>query len=358
MSVKDCLVNRPREASGAMAANRFDFQRDWALCHLFELQEGGKDYVLVMEHHDDVVVLDSPVDPKAVDCYQIKTADSHWSLTALLRPKKLKKAKGKSILGKMYENCLVFKASVRSVNLVSNYPYRMDLKCGTKSDTKDTICLNELADEEADGVIDKIMNEHGLTAPPVFLDLAKLVVTALSVHDHADHAKGKLVAFLERERPGISIAVGPLYNTLYDELRRKANYEKQGLDYDGVLKHKAISRAQFTGLISKLREEKKFEREWPAIDAKLASEDVGFRELIQIRDACRLFEMERMQDWNVVLAQTRQAVQAAADDACAAKLSATLDHCVARVRALRIKGSEIYGNPYLKAIALFHLYAY
>ncbi len=124
MGVRESLICRPRESSGSVSANRFDFQRDWALCRLFELQESGTDYVLVMEHHDDIVLLDSSDAPTAVDCYQVKTADSHWSIKDLLRQKSGKTGKANSIVGKMYANCIIFDAETHPSTSSATMPTR------------------------------------------------------------------------------------------------------------------------------------------------------------------------------------------------------------------------------------------
>jgi hypothetical protein len=362
MSVRECLISRPREASGSVSGNRFDFQRDWAICRLFDLHESGKDYVLVMEHHDDVVVLDSCNDPKAVDCYQVKTSDSHWSIKDLLRQKALKKTKANSILGKMYANYLIFDAATQSVNFVSNYAFRVTLECGSKSDRKESIILSELESDVAKAVVDQVAAEYGIADPSSFLSLAKLIVTTLSLEDHADHAKGKLVAFLDRERPGVALPVGSIYKTLYEELRRRANYEKQGLDFDGILKNKAISREDFSRYIARAREVKKIENDWPTINAQLAAEGLGFIELSQIRRGCREYEIERMNRRNNVLLVmreiTRQTVEKIKQEGSPSRLSEALEFCVVWARAHCVGGADIYPNPYLKAMAIFEIYEY
>ena len=345
-----------------MSANRFDFQRDWALCRLFELHEEDGDFALLMEHHDDVIVLNSPEDPTAIDFYQLKSGTGHSTIDSLLKPKKLKEKEGSSILGKMIDNCLRFQAAARSVNLVCDRPYKVPLKCGTKSETKDEICLGELTDDEAAKVVQKIAEEHELTDPPAFLGLVRLLVTTLSVNDHADHVMGKLAAFMGRVRPGVPIAIPPLYNTLYGDLRRKANYEKQGLDFDGLLKLKGITRDQFAKMIAEVKEQKKFEGEWPTINTLLASEGIGFVELIHIREECRQYEIQRMNRDNVVLRELKATIGGLAQSILTsndpAKLSEALAQCVTHGRAQRIKGSEVFSDPYLKAIGLFHLYGY
>ena len=86
MSLKDLLVTtKPRETSGPRSANRFDFQKSWALCRLLELHKSGKDYLIVFDYHDDVLVLDSCGDPNRIDFYQIKTKQSgHWTRRDLI----------------------------------------------------------------------------------------------------------------------------------------------------------------------------------------------------------------------------------------------------------------------------------
>src|SRR4051812_13632329 len=93
------VAKPPRERAGSLAANRFGYQLDWALCRLLELHAEGKDYVVVIDLHDDVLVFDSATDPQSVICYQIKTKDSgSWSRANLLYRKKGKDGPLASIL--------------------------------------------------------------------------------------------------------------------------------------------------------------------------------------------------------------------------------------------------------------------
>ena len=103
------------------------------VCRLFELQESGTDYVLVMEHHGDIVLLDSSDAPTAVDCYQVKTADSHWSIEET-SPKVWKNGKGELDRREdVRELHYLRRGNAGPFNFVSNYAYKVKLKCGTKS---------------------------------------------------------------------------------------------------------------------------------------------------------------------------------------------------------------------------------
>ena len=90
--LRDLVVQKkPRETSGSRSANRFDFQKDWAILKLFELHQCKDDYLLVLDYHDDVMVLDSEHDPQSA-FLSIKTKDNGvWKLNDIVRTKKGRK---------------------------------------------------------------------------------------------------------------------------------------------------------------------------------------------------------------------------------------------------------------------------
>ena len=130
--LKDQLASRPRESGGTCASNRIDYQKDWAVCQLLELHETRDDYALVVERHDDVVVLDSPTSPKRADFSQIKTKESQLAamLTQLLKVEKSKAEPGKAVekkmsfLAKMYGNHLRLRGAGHHRQLREQCPLR------------------------------------------------------------------------------------------------------------------------------------------------------------------------------------------------------------------------------------------
>lgn len=123
VDLRTALVQEPREKSGSRSANRFSFQHSWALCHLLVLHAKPEDYVLLLDHHEDVVVLDSAIDPTRVRAFQVKTKDKgNWTIGALLKRKTSKKKASiglPSILGKLYDAYQRFQ-SVDGLHFVSN----------------------------------------------------------------------------------------------------------------------------------------------------------------------------------------------------------------------------------------------
>lgn len=53
-------------------ANRFDYQKDWALYKVLEFQLEDGNYVIVLDFHDDILILDSDISPDKIGFYQIK----------------------------------------------------------------------------------------------------------------------------------------------------------------------------------------------------------------------------------------------------------------------------------------------
>jgi hypothetical protein len=128
------------------------------------------------------------------------------------------------------------------------------------------------------------------------------------------------------------------------------------------LVNKAITRTQFAKMVAEVPEAKNFEAVWATINGQLTSEGVGFPDMLELRQQCQRYEMERMNRSNSVLAAVRTATARAMDRIRAAGTDATLrgmlDKCAADVAAQRIKGASIYTPVYVKAIGLLHCYGY
>lgn len=363
MGLREKLASRPIDNSGSRSSNRFDYQKDWALCHLLELHAKGHDYVFIFENHDDVTVIDSATDPKLIDLFQLKTsADGPWRLRELLKRKKLKASHAPSILGKLYDNRKHFGADTRSLNLVSNARYSMTLKTGAGCDNDDSVCIKDLCDDHVKAINDQLRTEHGMADDQEFAPIAYLIVTNLSLDDHGTHAKGKLSSFIEMHHPTCRCPLGPLYKTLYDEIKRKTNYERDGLDFQGLLEKKAISKQLFDKIMSDLPETKNFETLWQTIDGELSREAVPLHDKLALWQAFKKHELQRFDHSNTVLQKLRDAARKEVASMIQAGAPATLTGMLAQgevaLNALRLPGASAYDSVYLKAIILMDIYDY
>jgi len=83
---------QPRENAGASSSNRFEYQINWGLHRLLQLEDeedmkNDKDddgYVMILDYHDDIVVCNSDSGKDYIDFYQIKTRkNSNWGIRNL-----------------------------------------------------------------------------------------------------------------------------------------------------------------------------------------------------------------------------------------------------------------------------------
>ena len=65
MNLADKLLAVPqRENAGSRTANRFNYQQVWAFNYMLDLLGTEVDFLLLMEFHDDIIVLDSASNPQ------------------------------------------------------------------------------------------------------------------------------------------------------------------------------------------------------------------------------------------------------------------------------------------------------
>lgn len=90
-----------RENAGAQTRARYDFQAHIAMLKIFDLHEQANEYQVILDHFDDVVVVEKSASGDLIDFYQVKTkSGGQWSITALTRPKQGAPSPS-SIVGKM-----------------------------------------------------------------------------------------------------------------------------------------------------------------------------------------------------------------------------------------------------------------
>ena len=53
------LAEAQRESAGASTFGKYNYQFHWALCEIIEKHKNKKEYALLIEYHEDVVIADS-----------------------------------------------------------------------------------------------------------------------------------------------------------------------------------------------------------------------------------------------------------------------------------------------------------
>jgi len=237
---------RPPDLSGARGSNRYDFQKSWALCLLLRLHNEDEEYVLLLEHFDDVVVLDSPTAPTSISFFQIKTAKHHWTNARLVKQKAGAKGPKRSILGRLIENGVKFGEYAERLVLVSNQPFSLELYDGAETSELTNVAFTNLSSAEKSRFRKKLKEqlEGDFTASE---EITHFEVTELSVLEHSTHARGKISEFAEKR--GLMEGHGALFKAITEELRRRTTFEGSRTSLSEILKSKGISRNEFEAMI-------------------------------------------------------------------------------------------------------------
>lgn len=364
MALKELLIStKPREVSGSRSANRFDFQKSWALCRLLELHQSGKDYLLVFDYHDDVLVLNSCSDPTQIDFFQIKTRKSgHWTRKELIAREQGKNGPLPSILGKLVGNRLQFPNHIGTLNFVSTQGFKVSVN-GKAESVSHEVCLKELTSQELNAILTALRSEHSLASNPDCADCTHLSVTSLSLGDHGTHATGALANFLEQLYPGEKVHLPAIYRTLCDEIKRKTNVERLPKDFDELCAERSIGRERFKQILDDVKPASEFSTSLSEALSRLQSENMAFDEVRQLREACNLYEIDRMEGANVVLQKSRKLIGQAVtkireQDAMPPRLTDAIARVVADVERRTKVLVSVKSSHYRSAMILMAIYGF
>lgn len=311
MELKELIVHqRPRENSGSRSSNRFNFQQDWVICKILELYELQDDFLILLDYHDDVVVLNKEEDPDELSFYQIKSkASGNWTMNSLINRPRGKNKSLPSILGKLYSCKLNFPKHTLSLNFVSNALFNIKLESKEQSTSKKEICFNQINRKDLDNVVDKLMEENSIEEQPNFIDITFLQVTDLNVNDRESYVRGKLSSFLEEINPQGKFRIGLIYRTIFDEVKRKTNYEYNIESFDDLLRHKSIGRSKFSNMLNNFDIDNKNGEMWAYSEKLLTKEGLSINETLDLKVAWNKYEVDKTDLSNKYLLLIREKIK-------------------------------------------------
>ena len=86
-AIEEIAKTQPKENAGAATSKSFEYQMNWGLSKLLELEEKGEDYTIAFDYHDDIIVFNSEANATEVDFYQVKTkTNGQWRLGEIYNP--------------------------------------------------------------------------------------------------------------------------------------------------------------------------------------------------------------------------------------------------------------------------------
>lgn len=358
--LKKRLTTIKPDRSGSVALNRYGYQIDWALCRLIELHRSGADYVLLLDYHDDVVVLDSE-DPQSAEFYQIKTRDDKkaWTLTKLTKREAGKKGPLPSMLGKLCAHMINFQGSVRSLNFVSNAHFSVRKEGDEKDGPTDRVNLSELCSKVATKIKSNITAELGLTEELDFLGITFLT-RSFELQECSAAALGRFVELVGEMYPDCRYRPTTAFQVVHHELTRKSKFEGSfgDEDYESLLKLKSITRTYFADILrrSGIGREQDPEAAWKAMEAELMHEGWPILLRRELRHQWTLYEVQRMQPENTLCQALCTGLRSAVAEVCATASDMGLSALVEEV--LKHIPPGMHGKTYLQAAAMMEIHEY
>ena len=314
MSAFDPFVAmRPRERGGPIAANRFEYQMNWAFCHLLDLHKAGREYLMVLDYHDDIVVFDSATTPTSIEFFQIKTrgqSKGAWKMKELIyRPKSKDPARpdALSILGKLYAHHVDFGTLVKAVIFVSNAQYAVHLRGEKEPGIEDRFEVDDINPDDFDRVSDQLAQEHSVARSAIQRLGISFIKDSLSLEDQTAHAKGRFEEFACDFLGIDNCPTTHAYNAIIQAMRAKQNWEPKAESPADLVTKKGFSQSEFAAAIAKLRRHSN-SKTWAAFEATLVQEGVDVLTLRRMRDAWERVGIQSLDSTNHVLHATKKTV--------------------------------------------------
>ena len=241
-------------AAGSRSYNRLDMQVSQTLHMAIELYD-SLNYLLILDHYDDITLFDLDADPLAVSYYQMKTSEDTITIDSAI---------SEGWLAKLYaqfsrpEGWLV-----KELGLITNTPlevsYKVISRKGKPYSKKDSIAaerthFSKLHQSVQDRIRADIAEKRGIPVDDVDLSKFAHLHTTLTIERHKDIVEKEVQDFLYEKYPRITVdTVKGIYSSLVDLLTKRQEYEHMPEDaaLDEVKRHKGFTRTELSRVIDK-----------------------------------------------------------------------------------------------------------
>lgn len=332
--------------SGSLAYNRFEMQVSQTLHMAIELYP-NLNYLLVLDHYDDITLFNSDISPATVSYYQMKTSEDSISIDTAI---------SEAWIFRLYEHLTNPEWMVSELGLITNCPLKVSVKFSgddEKSHTEERSYTSERTAFTAFNpiAIDKVKKDiaarKGISVDEV--DLSKFIHmrTTLSIPKHREIVEQEMGNFLQTQYPRITLdAVKTIFSAMMDILSRRQSYElldKQA-SFAEVREKKGVSKSDFSRII----ENTMFISipQFQEIDAMLGYlEDEKYAASYEYTKILTDFQ-SRSESFNTIFLQTRETCMANPQRPD----EDTKDYCD-KIYGLLPSKSPIYNQKYVSILA-------
>jgi hypothetical protein len=286
------------ETGGGHNQKGVEFQRNWALIRMFELESANQpDFLLLFEAVQDVAILDSALTPTKIEIYQVKKKDRNewtWSSLTNLHTPKLGKVRKKlkplggvitSPLGRLYSALRAFKHLPGSAHFVSNAGCDLAMADGTNAATSMPVTLASLPPHLRDLLAESLATLHAKGEPPP--DLSRIYVERVNipVDDCATYTVGIAHTFLMTRSPPHAGQASALVETLLAKVGPLGAKTNSCKTVEEMRAQHGYSRSDFLAALANLQDIPDLLQYLDIWLAGLATEGMGHMEIIGIRAA-------------------------------------------------------------------------
>lgn len=299
-TIDKLALTKPKENAGPRSSNRFEYQINWGLKKILELESNDEDYIMILDYHDDIVICNSEKQDDFIDFFQIKTRTSgYWNISALkgradkhegdnedceddantqIKDKKI------SILSKLIRHTHDFDTT-RALYFVTNT--RLSPKVSSCGD--EYIAFESLDEGIKEKIKDAVRSELGETKEGAFEKLV-FIQNQMNVNDYQNTLLGALSKFLKDKFDTVT-DVPEIYKNIISIMRDRNNYESEISDSTELIKCKAITHQEFRSYIMGVTQLQSFDD----IVAKIDSEINGiitYTERLEIKKNLKLLKSD------------------------------------------------------------------
>ena len=298
-AVQQMIEFAPDDNSGSSSSNRFAYQKNWALYKMLELEQLGRDYMIVMDYHEDIVIIDASIEGNNIDFYQVKTKKGdYWRPTDLLAT--VEDANGKiknSILGKLLKHSIDF-TKARDYYFVTDSFLRPENYIKGKDFDDAKIPFAKFTPEIQKSAKQKIKKELKDIKADVWKHFY-ISQQQLSVDNYKNAIIGLIQKFIDNRLPKAEISSSTLYDSLYSEIESVQDYEGYISDEKVLAERKSFKNSDFKKYIEKLatfnsydtRSERVIDKYLPlAGDEMTMVRDVQFKKILREKIKALLYD--------------------------------------------------------------------
>lgn len=226
---------KQRETSGSDTFQNYDYQYHWAIYTLLENSRENEDIAILIEFHEDVILVENISSDNRFHFFQIKANDKHLTLNDITKRESGKK----SILDKLTlgNEFLELLPNIKSIKLVSANGFNF---CSGE------VNFHQLQGEDKKKIEEKLLLEIDKNS---FLNRLYFAESKLPKVSFAQTVKGMLSDIIQGLYPDRQTNVNAIYLVLKDDLHDKGKTKL--LSVENILQEKGMSFATVKAVIER-----------------------------------------------------------------------------------------------------------